>query len=67
MADIVIAGRLGSPEAPLRAWLKERAAERAYAPDGAGYEECRADFTQHQRGEAEEREAKRRRASGPSA
>ena len=33
-------------------WLKERAAERAYAPDGAGYEEVRTDFKQRQRGEA---------------
>ena len=46
--------------------LQQRAAARAYAPDGAGYEEVRGEFQGHQRDEAEKREAKRR-AGGPSA
>ena len=56
-----------------RAWpallrLRQRAAERAYAPDGAGYEAMQSHFEQHQRDELEEREAgaKRQHVSSPS-
>ena len=47
--------------------LQQRAAARAYAPDAAGYQEVRDEVQGHQRDEAEGREAKRRRAGGPSA
>ena len=47
--------------------LQQRAAARTYAPDGAGYGEVRGEFQGIQRDEAEAREAKWRRAGGPSA
>ena len=57
-----------------RAWvglrrLRLRAADRAYAPDGAGYEGVQSHFEQRQRDEAEAREAgaTRRRVGSPSA
>ena len=53
-----------------RAWvglrrLRLRAADRAYAPDGAAYEGVQSHFEQRQRDQAEAREAgaKRRRVA----
>ena len=54
-----------------RAWvglrrLRLRAADRAYKPDGAGYEGVQGRYEQRQRDQAEAREAKRRRVAGGS-
>ena len=53
-----------------RAWpgllrLRLRAAERAYAPDGAGYEGVQSHFEQRQRDEAEARVAGSKRRHPP--
>ena len=50
----------------LVALLWVRACKRAYAPGGAGYGQVQSHFQQRQHDEVEAREAKRRRAGGPS-